>query len=79
MKNILSRITSKINQKQRKEFRPVIISDIDGVLLRGKVPIQHTHQALKKIQQNKIPFACLTNGGGQLESTKTKKMNEIFG
>ena len=66
MKNIISKITSKLNHQQIKNFQPVIISDIDGVLVRGKIPIPSTHQALNKIRQHQIPFACLTNGGGQL-------------
>jgi len=60
-------------------FRPIIISDIDGVLLRGSVPIPGTLEALKKLHAFGIPLACLTNGGGYLERLKAKKMNDIFG
>jgi ribonucleotide monophosphatase NagD (HAD superfamily) len=33
---------------------------------------------MQKIIDNKIPFACLTNGGGQLELVKTEKLNKAF-
>ena len=49
-----------------KEYNPVLVTDIDGVLVRGSTPIQTTLDALHKIQSHKIPFACLTNGGGNL-------------
>lgn len=51
---------------KHKEFNPVLITDIDGVLVRGSNPISTTLSALNKIKEEKIPFACLTNGGGQL-------------
>jgi ribonucleotide monophosphatase NagD (HAD superfamily) len=60
-------------------FRPIVITDIDGVLLRGSVQIPGTLEAVKKLQASGIPLACLTNGGGYLERIKAKKMNDIFG
>ncbi|KAL4437748.1 hypothetical protein ABPG74_012423 [Tetrahymena malaccensis] len=72
---------------------PAIISDIDGVLVRGKVPIprvaktlSYVRQPLKNIFQNvpqpfknsRIPFICLTNGGGMLEEDKAHSINEIL-
>jgi ribonucleotide monophosphatase NagD (HAD superfamily) len=59
-------------------FNPIIISDIDGVLVRGERQIDQTLDALKRIHDNKIPFACLTNGGGHLETEKVNKLNKIF-
>ena len=42
MNHLLSKILGKLNQQQIKAFRPVIISDIDGVLIRGKAAIPQT-------------------------------------
>ncbi|KAH8782761.1 HAD-like domain-containing protein [Diaporthe sp. PMI_573] len=41
--------------------------DIDGVLLRGKVPLDGAKQTLEMLQANSIPFILLTNGGGLSE------------
>lgn len=41
--------------------------DIDGVLLRGKVPLDGAKQTLETLQANCIPFIILTNGGGLTE------------
>lgn len=65
--------------RKLEQFRPAIITDIDGVLFRGAVPIPRTIEALRKIKLRNIPFACLTNGGGQMEETKAQKMNKIIG
>lgn len=65
--------------KRVGRFNPIVITDIDGVLLRGTVQIPGTLDALKRLKAEQVPFACLTNGGGQLEELKVKKMNDIFG
>lgn len=41
--------------------------DIDGVLLRGKVPLDGAKQTLETLQANSVPFILLTNGGGLSE------------
>lgn len=41
--------------------------DIDGVLMRGKVPLDGAKQTLETLQANSIPFILLTNGGGLTE------------
>jgi len=62
MKSLINHLKSlRINS-----FNPILITDIDGVLVRGSTPIKSTLSALIKLKQNNIPFACLTNGGGQL-------------
>lgn len=45
---------------------PFIITDIDGVLIRGKNVIPRTVEALQLIKKMRIPFCCLTNGGGSI-------------
>lgn len=60
---------------------PAIVSDIDGVLVRGSKVIGQSDKVLNYIrsplshilkndQTAKIPFVCLTNGGGKLEYEK---------
>lgn len=55
---------------------PAIVTDIDGVLIRGKQVIPGSSYVLSQVlnrtfrtpaQQFKFPFVCLTNGGGMLE------------
>lgn len=41
--------------------------DIDGVLMRGKLPLDGAKQTLETLQANSIPFILLTNGGGLTE------------
>jgi ribonucleotide monophosphatase NagD (HAD superfamily) len=60
-------------------FNPIVVTDIDGVLLRGHTPIPGTLEAVRELRTTGIPLGCLTNGGGQLESLKVSKMNQIFG
>ena len=50
--------------------------DIDGVLLRSSKPISGASESLRFLQRNKIPFICLTNGGGQTEATRIATLNE---
>ena len=73
------RLLVQLEKNKNRPFKPVIVSDIDGVLVRGGTPIPGTLEAMRKIHDRKIPFACLTNGGGQLETMKANKLNSIFG
>lgn len=57
---------------------PYIVSDIDGVLVRGRVPIPRTKEALERVSRMGLPFCCLTNGGGSTEQVKADKLNAIF-
>lgn len=52
--------------------------DIDGVLLRSKTPIPGASDALKLLQQEKIPFILLTNGGGMLEKERTDFISDAL-
>ncbi|KAE9967850.1 hypothetical protein EG328_007942 [Venturia inaequalis] len=50
--------------------------DIDGVLLRSHDPIPRAHEALSLLQQEKIPFILLTNGGGKTEAARVEELQE---
>jgi ribonucleotide monophosphatase NagD (HAD superfamily) len=49
---------------------PAIISDIDGVLVRGKNVLARANEVVRFVRRRGLPFLCLTNGGGRLESDK---------
>jgi len=68
---------------------PAIISDIDGVLVRGSKLIGNSDKVLNYIRSplshifknnetSKIPFLCLTNGGGKLEYEKADQLNKLL-
>ncbi len=44
-----AKILVDLQRKRSRPFRPVIISDIDGVLVRGQTPIPLTLDAMEKI------------------------------
>jgi len=50
--------------------------DIDGVLLRSSDPIPRAHEALSFLQNSKIPFILLTNGGGKHESERIAELSD---
>ena len=78
--------------EKRPSF-PGIVCDIDGVLILDKHPIpisakvvQYLKGRLKSIDpeafadnDSDLPFVCLTNGGGMLESAKAESLNAILG
>lgn len=55
------------------------LSSIDGVLLKSSDPIPGASDALRYLDEHKIPFILLTNGGGKHESARvlelSKKLN----
>ncbi|KAK4578956.1 hypothetical protein RGQ29_028857 [Quercus rubra] len=66
---------------QRPSFG--IAFDIDGVVLRGRVPIGGSPQALRRLYGDsgalKVPFLFLTNGGGVPESRRATELSELLG
>lgn len=54
------------------------VFDIDGVLLRGNTALPGARDSLLRLDDAKIPFVLLTNGGGELESVKAAKLSEIL-
>ncbi|TID15450.1 hypothetical protein CANINC_004416 [Pichia inconspicua] len=55
------------------------VFDIDGVLMQSRNPIvPFASNTLQMLRTNKIPFALLTNGGGQLEETRINFLNSCL-
>ena len=64
MQRVLTHIRKVV--QQQGSFRPLLVTDIDGVLLRGSCPIPGTKEALLALKESSVPYTCLTNGGGML-------------
>ncbi|CAK63612.1 unnamed protein product (macronuclear) [Paramecium tetraurelia] len=68
---------------------PAIVSDIDGVLIRGKSTIPNSDIVVQELlnchytngekHNIRIPFYLLTNGGGCTELEKANSLNRIMG
>ncbi|XP_031372181.1 uncharacterized protein YKR070W-like isoform X1 [Punica granatum] len=60
-----------------------IAFDIDGVILRGRVPVGGSPQALRRLYDDsgalKVPFLFLTNGGGVPESRRAVELSGLLG
>ncbi|GBL52597.1 TIGR01456 family HAD hydrolase [Candidozyma auris] len=46
------------------------VFDIDGVLMRGAKPIPEASKSLELLNEHKVPFILLTNGGGVSEKSR---------
>ena len=55
------------------------LDSIDGVLMRSCKPIPGARQTLAHLQQHKIPFILLTNGGGVHESDRAMDLSQKLG
>jgi Haloacid dehalogenase-like hydrolase len=53
--------------------------DIDGVLLLGSNPIPAGVRALKRLEEKKIPYILLTNGGGKWEPDRVAELCRLLG
>ncbi|XP_044509145.1 uncharacterized protein YKR070W-like isoform X2 [Mangifera indica] len=77
----LSLLQSKSKPQKQSSFG--IAFDIDGVVLRGSVPIGGSPQALKRLYGHsgslKVPFLFLTNGGGIPESRRAVELSQLLG
>lgn len=81
----LERLSLESNQTQARQAIPDLQNaprdfafafDIDGVLVKGKVPIPGAKQALETLQANFIPFILLTNGGGMTEASHAERVGK---
>lgn len=53
--------------------------DIDGVLLRSRTPIPGAKEALNILNESRIPYVLLTNGGGSMEIQRAEFISEALG
>eukprot|EP01089_Gocevia_fonbrunei_P003552 TRINITY_DN1353_c0_g1_i6.p1 TRINITY_DN1353_c0_g1~~TRINITY_DN1353_c0_g1_i6.p1 ORF type:complete len:341 (-),score=27.37 TRINITY_DN1353_c0_g1_i6:2109-3131(-) len=61
-----------------KRKLPALGLDVDGLLVRGKVPFEEAKRSLKIIRKLDIPFVILTNGGGTSESSKAQQLSNLL-
>lgn len=54
------------------------VFDIDGVLLKGKKRIVEATEVIKHLQEKKVPFILLTNGGGMTEKKRIDFINKTL-
>lgn len=50
--------------------------DIDGVLVRSAAPLPGASKALRTLQDSKVPFILLTNGGGKSEAERVSDLQK---
>ncbi|KAL5800156.1 hypothetical protein ACOSQ4_033040 [Xanthoceras sorbifolium] len=78
-----SRFFSQLQPKLEKRCSFGIAFDIDGVVLRGRLPIGGSSRALTRLYNDsgclKVPFLFLTNGGGIPESRRALELSELLG
>lgn len=72
LKLLLWNSVRNLSHQSSKAF----VFDIDGVLLRGNKPIPQAHQALSLLNEEKVPFILLTNGGGVSEESRVQFLSE---
>ncbi|ORY65540.1 HAD-like domain-containing protein [Pseudomassariella vexata] len=53
--------------------------DIDGVLVKGNQPVPGARETIKMLQDKKIPFIFLTNGGGLTEKDHVARLGQRLG
>jgi HAD superfamily hydrolase (TIGR01456 family) len=56
-----------------------MVFDIDGVVLRGYDPLPHARESLARLTDAGVPYIFVTNGGGELESSKADKLSSVVG
>eukprot|EP01036_Dinobryon_divergens_P029104 gene29104-38166_t len=57
-------------------MRKAFAIDIDGVILRGSKIIQGASESIRKLENKKIPFIFITNGGGTSEKDKAAYLSK---
>lgn len=86
-KNEVVKKDPKKSNKQKAKIvaMPAIVSDIDGVIIKGKDQIPGARQTLETLinpvefkdgSTHRLPFVFLTNGGGITEKAKIDQINK---
>lgn len=65
-----------VRQLSRLAGLSAFVFDIDGVLLRGANPIPKARDTLLMLNNAKIPFILLTNGGGVSEKARVEFLSD---
>ncbi|KAL8853409.1 MAG: hypothetical protein Q9221_001726 [Calogaya cf. arnoldii] len=68
--------TGPANSSQPPDF--AFAFDIDGVLLRSSNPLAYARQTLTLLQQLRVPFILLTNGGGKHERDRVAELSRLL-
>ena len=58
------------------------VFDIDGVLMKDKVPIPRAKEALERLNntaRGRVPRIYLSNGGGRTEATRANQLTTVLG
>ncbi|OUT22008.1 TIGR01456 family HAD hydrolase [Pichia kudriavzevii] len=71
MSTPVEEVSQQLESKQDIGF----VFDIDGVLLKGKKRIVEATEIITYLQNEKIPFILLTNGGGMTEKKRIDFIN----
>jgi hypothetical protein len=60
---------------------PCIVSDIDGVIVKGDEQITNTPKVVQQLISGpqQVPFMMMTNNGGTTEQKYADKMNTVLG
>lgn len=65
-----------LNLQRRRAYT---LHSIDGVLLRGRSPLDGASRSLSYLKDQRIPFILLTNGGGVHEEKRAQVLTEQLG
>lgn len=58
--------------------KPAVCIDVDGVLRIGNRSVSGATEALKKLRDNNVPLAIITNGGGETEKIRAEKISSLL-
>jgi ribonucleotide monophosphatase NagD (HAD superfamily) len=76
-------LTHSVNHHVRRDGQPKLdyafAFDIDGVLMLGSKAIAAGARALKTLEEKKIPYILLTNGGGKYEPDRVAELSHALG
>lgn len=55
------------------------VLDIDGVLMKDRVPIPGAREALSKLDSLSVPRVFVSNGGGRTEAGRAAELSHELG
>ncbi|EPX74723.1 cardiolipin synthase/hydrolase fusion protein [Schizosaccharomyces octosporus yFS286] len=72
------RLTTEVPASGNRIADVAFAFDIDGVLIRGGKGLTEGTKTLRFLQEHKIPFILLTNGGGMHETTRAERLSKLL-